>query len=83
MAAVANMASTGKKFENGEGSMSKLYAGENAVRVTEEAIQILGGYGYARANPVEATPGRTQLSSGTASRRSTRSSRGPPRCSGS
>ena len=47
------MASTGKKFENGEGSMSKLYAGENAVWVTEQAIQILGGYGYVRENPVE------------------------------
>ena len=49
----ANMASTGKKFENGEGSMSKLYAGENAVWVTDQAIQILGGYGYVRENPVE------------------------------
>jgi len=49
----ANMAATGKRFENGEGSMSKLYAGENAVWVTEQAIQILGGYGYVRENPVE------------------------------
>ncbi len=49
----ANMASTGKQFENGEGSMSKLYAGENAVWVTEQAIQILGGYGYVREYPVE------------------------------
>src|SRR5580658_7791931 len=47
------MASTGKKFENGEGSMSKLFAGENAVWVTEQAIQILGGYGYVREYPVE------------------------------
>src|SRR5436190_1695846 len=47
------MARTGKKFENGEGSMSKLKAGETAVRVTEEAIQILGGYGYVREYPVE------------------------------
>ena len=28
-------------------------AGEVAVRVTEEAIQILGGYGYTREYPVE------------------------------
>jgi len=35
----------GKEFTSGEGSMSKLYAGETAVYVTEEAIQILGGYG--------------------------------------
>ena len=33
--------------------MSKLKAGEVAVRVTEEAIQILGGYGYVREYPVE------------------------------
>jgi acyl-CoA dehydrogenase len=47
------MAKNGKRFESGEGSMSKLKAGETAVRVTEEAIQILGGYGYVRENPVE------------------------------
>jgi alkylation response protein AidB-like acyl-CoA dehydrogenase len=33
--------------------MSKLYAGENAVWVTDEAIQILGGYGYMRDHPLE------------------------------
>jgi alkylation response protein AidB-like acyl-CoA dehydrogenase len=33
--------------------MSKLFAGETAVKVTEEAIQILGGYGYIRDYPVE------------------------------
>ena len=47
------MAKNGKRFENGEGSMSKLFAGETAVYVTEEAIQIMGGYGYVRENPVE------------------------------
>jgi alkylation response protein AidB-like acyl-CoA dehydrogenase len=47
------MGRNGQKFESGEGSMSKLFAGETAVRVTEEAIQILGGYGYVRDNPVE------------------------------
>jgi alkylation response protein AidB-like acyl-CoA dehydrogenase len=40
-------------FQNGEGSMSKLYAGETAVWVTEQAIQILGGNGYTREYPVE------------------------------
>jgi alkylation response protein AidB-like acyl-CoA dehydrogenase len=40
-------------FRNGEGSMSKLKASEVAVRVTEEAIQILGAYGYTREYPVE------------------------------
>jgi alkylation response protein AidB-like acyl-CoA dehydrogenase len=33
--------------------MSKLKAGEVAVWVTEQAIQILGGYGYIRDFPVE------------------------------
>ncbi len=47
------MAATGKRFESGEGSMSKVFAGETAVHVTDEAIQILGGYGYIREHPVE------------------------------
>jgi len=33
--------------------MSKLKAGEVAVWATEQAIQILGGYGYIRDFPVE------------------------------
>jgi acyl-CoA dehydrogenase len=40
-------------FTNAEGSMSKWKASEVAVRATEEAIQILGGYGYTREYPVE------------------------------
>jgi alkylation response protein AidB-like acyl-CoA dehydrogenase len=47
------MARTGKPFERAEGSVSKLVAGETAVRVTEQAIQILGGNGYTRDYPVE------------------------------
>ncbi len=47
------MARTGKPFDSAEGSMSKLVAGEVAVRVTEQAIQILGGNGYTRDFPVE------------------------------
>ncbi len=47
------MGRNGVPFTSGEGSMSKLYAGETAVYVTEEAIQILGGYGYTREYPVE------------------------------
>jgi alkylation response protein AidB-like acyl-CoA dehydrogenase len=47
------MAATRQPFASGEGSMSKLFAGETAVKVTEEAIQILGGYGYVREYPVE------------------------------
>ena len=40
-------------YKNAEGSMSKWKASEVAVRATEEAIQILGGYGYTREYPVE------------------------------
>src|SRR5215216_3265577 len=47
------MGATGKEFTSGEGSMSKLYAGEVAVKATEEAIQILGGAGYVKEHPVE------------------------------
>jgi alkylation response protein AidB-like acyl-CoA dehydrogenase len=47
------MARNSKRFDNAEGSMSKLYAGETAVWVTEQAIQILGGNGYTREYPVE------------------------------
>jgi acyl-CoA dehydrogenase len=47
------MARQGKPFASAEGSMSKLVAGETAVRVTEQAIQILGGNGYTREYPVE------------------------------
>ena len=47
------MGRTGQKFENAEGSMSKLKSGETAVWVTERAMQILGGNGYTREFPVE------------------------------
>ena len=42
-----------RPFSAGEGSMSKLKAGEVAVAVTEKAVQILGGAGYLRDHPVE------------------------------
>jgi acyl-CoA dehydrogenase len=47
------MGRTEQTFENAEGSMSKLKAGEVAVWATERAIQILGGNGYTREFPVE------------------------------
>ncbi|HEY4429327.1 MAG TPA: acyl-CoA dehydrogenase family protein [Solirubrobacteraceae bacterium] len=47
------MGRAGHTFENAEGSMSKLKAGEVAVWATERAIQILGGNGYTREFPVE------------------------------
>jgi alkylation response protein AidB-like acyl-CoA dehydrogenase len=36
-----------------ESSMAKLFSSEMAVRVTEQAIQIHGGYGYIKDYPVE------------------------------
>jgi acyl-CoA dehydrogenase len=47
------MGRTGQRFENAEGSMSKLKAGEVATWATERAIHILGGNGYTREYPVE------------------------------
>jgi acyl-CoA dehydrogenase len=47
------MGRQGHDFNNAEGSMSKLKAGEVAVWATERAIQILGGNGYSREFPVE------------------------------
>ncbi|MCL4448807.1 MAG: acyl-CoA dehydrogenase family protein [Actinobacteria bacterium] len=47
------MALNRKPFTSGEGSMSKLFGGETAVWVTEQAIQILGGAGYVKEHPVE------------------------------
>jgi alkylation response protein AidB-like acyl-CoA dehydrogenase len=34
-------------------SMAKLFASDNAMKVTVEAIQVLGGYGYVNEYPVE------------------------------
>ena len=36
-----------------EASMAKLMASETAMKVTSQAVQILGGYGYTREFPVE------------------------------
>jgi len=40
-------------FEHAEGSMSKLKGGETAVWVAEQAVQVLGGYGFIKDFPVE------------------------------
>ncbi|MDH2429488.1 acyl-CoA dehydrogenase family protein [Sphaerisporangium sp. TRM90804] len=47
------MARNTRPFTQAEGSMCKLVAGETAVWVTEQAMQILGGAGYTRDHPVE------------------------------
>ena len=47
------MAMNGIPMARGEGSMAKLFAGDMAMRVTVDAVQILGGYGYIKDYPVE------------------------------
>ncbi|MDQ6847598.1 MAG: acyl-CoA dehydrogenase family protein [Candidatus Dormibacteraeota bacterium] len=47
------MAQNGIPFARGEGSMAKLMAGDVAMRVTVDAVQVLGGYGYVKEYPVE------------------------------
>ena len=48
----AYMKNRGKKMTL-VGSMSKYYSSEIAVRVSTDAVQILGGYGYTKDFPVE------------------------------
>ena len=36
-----------------ESAMSKLFAGDTAMNVTTEAVQVFGGYGYTKDYPVE------------------------------
>jgi alkylation response protein AidB-like acyl-CoA dehydrogenase len=48
----AYLKDTGKKVTR-QSAMAKLYASEVAVRVSEESIQIHGGYGYTKDYPAE------------------------------
>jgi alkylation response protein AidB-like acyl-CoA dehydrogenase len=48
----ARLEDEGKSFVK-ESAMAKLYASESAMRITNKAIQVLGGYGYTRDYPVE------------------------------
>jgi acyl-CoA dehydrogenase len=47
------LAAEGLGFGRAEGSMAKLMAGDVAMRVTVDAVQVLGGYGYIKEYPVE------------------------------
>jgi acyl-CoA dehydrogenase len=47
------MAANNVPFLRAEGSMSKCFPSDVAMRVTLEALQVLGGYGYMREFPVE------------------------------
>ncbi|HTG58624.1 MAG TPA: acyl-CoA dehydrogenase [Terriglobia bacterium] len=48
----ASLADRGRRVTR-ESAMAKLYAGEVAVRVANEAVQIHGGYGFIKDYPVE------------------------------
>ncbi len=48
----AYRASAGLSYSQ-ESAMAKLFASETAMKVTTQAVQIFGGYGYTREFPVE------------------------------
>jgi alkylation response protein AidB-like acyl-CoA dehydrogenase len=50
---LAKMIDAGDKDYGKESAMSKLFAGDMAMRVTTDAVQIFGGYGYMKDYPVE------------------------------
>ncbi len=52
MLRAARLADQGERVTR-EGAMAKLYSGEVAVRVANEAVQIHGGYGFIKDYPVE------------------------------
>jgi len=49
----ARMIDSGEKKYSKESSMSKMFASDMAMKVTTDAVQILGGYGYMKDYPVE------------------------------
>lgn len=51
--AAARMADSGAKDYTMPSSMAKLFASDVAMKVTTDAVQILGGYGYMREYPLE------------------------------
>jgi butyryl-CoA dehydrogenase len=51
--ATARMIDAGEKKFTKESAMAKLFASDVAMKVTIDAVQILGGYGYMKEYPVE------------------------------
>jgi alkylation response protein AidB-like acyl-CoA dehydrogenase len=51
--AVARMIDAGEKRIGKESAMCKLFAADVAMKVTTDAVQVLGGYGYMKDYPVE------------------------------
>jgi len=51
--ATARMIDAGSKGASKESAMAKVFASDTAMRVTTDAVQIMGGYGYMKEYPVE------------------------------
>jgi butyryl-CoA dehydrogenase len=51
--AVARLVDSGAKSVSKESAMAKLFASDTAMKVSIDAVQILGGYGYMRDYPAE------------------------------
>ncbi len=51
--AVAKTIDSGAKDFSKESAMAKVFASDVAMRVTTDAVQVLGGYGYMKEYPVE------------------------------
>ncbi|MBI2288007.1 MAG: acyl-CoA dehydrogenase family protein [Chloroflexi bacterium] len=51
--AVARTIDSGAKNFTAESSMSKVFASDTAMKVTTEAVQVMGGAGYMRDYPIE------------------------------
>jgi butyryl-CoA dehydrogenase len=51
--ATARMIDSGAKDVASASAMAKLFASDMAMRVTVDAVQIMGGYGYMKEYPVE------------------------------
>jgi alkylation response protein AidB-like acyl-CoA dehydrogenase len=51
--ATARTIDSGAKDISRESAMAKLFASDVAMKVTTDAVQILGGYGYMKEYPVE------------------------------
>jgi alkylation response protein AidB-like acyl-CoA dehydrogenase len=47
------MIDRGERYFSKNSSMAKMYASDIAMEVTNDAIQILGGYGYMKEYPAE------------------------------
>jgi butyryl-CoA dehydrogenase len=51
--ATARMIDAGEKDYEAESAMAKLFASDTAMKVTTDAVQVMGGYGYMKEYPVE------------------------------